>query len=112
MQAAIARASRRLPSNTSSPPSYRKGNPTDQPILYLTLTSPTMWMSAVFMAGLGQSERNLSESLIARQGAKHPCPEIDVEKAIAWGGRLNSFGAIFTAEVIHYTNTALWCFLV
>jgi HAE1 family hydrophobic/amphiphilic exporter-1 len=47
VQAAIARAARNLPTNLPSPPSYRKVNPADQPILYLTLTSPDLPMSAL-----------------------------------------------------------------
>jgi HAE1 family hydrophobic/amphiphilic exporter-1 len=39
VQAAIARAARHLPPDMPSPPSYRKVNPADQPILYLALTS-------------------------------------------------------------------------
>ncbi|HAU39067.1 MAG TPA: ATP-dependent RecD-like DNA helicase [Phycisphaerales bacterium] len=39
---------------------------------------------AIFLAGLDQAEKNLAESLIARQAGKHPCPQIDVEKALAW----------------------------
>jgi exodeoxyribonuclease V alpha subunit len=39
---------------------------------------------AVFLAGLDSAERNLADSLIARQAGRHPCPEIDLEKAIAW----------------------------
>ena len=45
VQAAISRAARRLPEDMPTPPSYRKVNPADQPILYLTLTSPTLPMS-------------------------------------------------------------------
>ena len=41
VQAAIARALRKLPVTMTTPPSYRKVNPADQPILWLTLTSPT-----------------------------------------------------------------------
>jgi HAE1 family hydrophobic/amphiphilic exporter-1 len=47
VQAAISRAARRLPEDMPTPPSYRKVNPADQPILYLTLTSPTLPMSAL-----------------------------------------------------------------
>ena len=47
VQAAISRAARRLPEDMPSPPSYRKVNPADQPILYLTLTSPTLPMSTL-----------------------------------------------------------------
>ncbi len=39
VQTALARAVRQLPSAMTTPPSYRKVNPADQPILYLALTS-------------------------------------------------------------------------
>ena len=42
VQAAIARASRRLPRDMPSPPTYQKVNPADQPILFVGLTSPTL----------------------------------------------------------------------
>ncbi len=42
VQAAIARASRQLPQDMPSPPTYQKVNPADQPVLYLVLTSPTL----------------------------------------------------------------------
>ena len=50
VQAAITRAQRNLPTELQSvgtPPYYRKVNPADQPILYLTLTSPNLPMSAL-----------------------------------------------------------------
>jgi hydrophobic/amphiphilic exporter-1 (mainly G- bacteria), HAE1 family len=45
VQSALARAARRMPPEMTVPPSYRKVNPADQPIVYLTLTSPTVPMS-------------------------------------------------------------------
>jgi HAE1 family hydrophobic/amphiphilic exporter-1 len=42
VQAAIARTASRLPSGMPYPPSYRKVNPADMPILYLAFTSPTL----------------------------------------------------------------------
>ena len=39
-------------------------------------------LPAVFLAGLDLAEKNLAESLTARQAGKHSCPEIDIEKAI------------------------------
>jgi hydrophobic/amphiphilic exporter-1 (mainly G- bacteria), HAE1 family len=42
VQAAIARSQKQLPRDMPSPPSYKKVNPADQPILYLALTSPTL----------------------------------------------------------------------
>jgi len=45
VQAAIGRATRQLPSQMPSPPSYQKVNPADSPILFLALTAPTLPMS-------------------------------------------------------------------
>ncbi len=42
VQAAIATATRQLPPDMPTPPSYQKVNPADQPFLYLALTSPTL----------------------------------------------------------------------
>jgi HAE1 family hydrophobic/amphiphilic exporter-1 len=47
VQSMIARASGQLPNDMPSPPSYRKVNPADQPILYLALSSPTLPLSQV-----------------------------------------------------------------
>src|SRR6185437_9558539 len=47
VQAAIARASGSLPSNMPSPPSYYKSNPASNPVIYLTLSSPTMAPAAL-----------------------------------------------------------------
>ena len=47
MQAAISKAARQLPQDMPSPPSYRKVNPADQPVLYLALSSPTLPLSEV-----------------------------------------------------------------
>jgi HAE1 family hydrophobic/amphiphilic exporter-1 len=42
VQAALLRAQRRLPIEMTIPPSYRKVNPADAPVLFMTLTSPSM----------------------------------------------------------------------
>ena len=47
VQTAIAAAMPLLPSTLTAPPSFRKQNPADQPILMLNLTSNSMAMSAV-----------------------------------------------------------------
>lgn len=47
IQAAIAAAARNLPSTMPSPPTYRKVNPADQPILYLAMSSSTLPLSQV-----------------------------------------------------------------
>ncbi|AFY32749.1 efflux RND transporter permease subunit [Calothrix sp. PCC 7507] len=47
VQAAIAKAARQLPANMPNPPSYRKVNPADQPILYISLNSSILPLSTV-----------------------------------------------------------------
>ena len=47
VQSMIAKAGRDLPQNMPYPPSYQKVNPADSPILYLSLSSPTMRLSDV-----------------------------------------------------------------
>ena len=42
VQAAISSAARQLPNDLPTPPSYRKVNPADAPIFYLSLTSDTL----------------------------------------------------------------------
>lgn len=51
VQAAISVASRSLPKDMTSQPTYRKVNPAESPILYLALTSSTVPLSEVNMYG-------------------------------------------------------------
>ncbi|MGE5547921.1 MAG: efflux RND transporter permease subunit [Solirubrobacterales bacterium] len=45
VQAAIARAQRRLPTEMTTPPSFRKVNPADSPVVLMALNSPTVPLS-------------------------------------------------------------------
>ncbi|MFH1146320.1 MAG: multidrug efflux RND transporter permease subunit [Pseudomonadota bacterium] len=47
VQTAISKAQRLLPPDMPAPPSFRKVNPADEPVLYLALSSPTLPLSAV-----------------------------------------------------------------
>src|SRR5512142_202688 len=47
VQAAIAAVQRRLPTDMPAPPSLRKTNPADQPVLFLALSSSTLPLSTV-----------------------------------------------------------------
>jgi hydrophobic/amphiphilic exporter-1 (mainly G- bacteria), HAE1 family len=47
VQSAISLAQRQLPPGMPTPPSFRKVNPADQPILFLALSSPTLPLSTV-----------------------------------------------------------------
>jgi HAE1 family hydrophobic/amphiphilic exporter-1 len=58
VQAAISSAMRRLPKTMLNPPTFRKVNPADSPILYLALTSKTLPLTVV---------DQYAETLLARQ---------------------------------------------
>ena len=58
VQSAISKASRQLPPNMPTPPTYQKVNPADSPILFLAMSSPTLPMSDV---------DNYAENLLAQQ---------------------------------------------
>ena len=45
VQAALLRAQRSLPQDLTVPPSYRKVNPADAPVLFMALTSPSLKLS-------------------------------------------------------------------
>src|SRR5438552_10834836 len=47
VQTALTVAARKLPVEMTTPPSFRKVNPADYPILYMNLNSPTLPLSAV-----------------------------------------------------------------
>ena len=47
VQAAIAKATRQLPTDMPTPPSYSKVNPADQPVLYIVLSSSILRLSEV-----------------------------------------------------------------
>jgi HAE1 family hydrophobic/amphiphilic exporter-1 len=58
VQSAISAAQRKLPDAMTTPPTLRKVNPADSPILYLTLSSPTLKLSDV---------NRYAETLLARR---------------------------------------------
>jgi HAE1 family hydrophobic/amphiphilic exporter-1 len=45
VQAALFRAQRTLPAEMTTPPSYRKVNPADAPVLIVSLRSPSISLS-------------------------------------------------------------------
>ncbi len=58
VQSAMAAAARQLPQDMPTPPSYRKVNPADSPIFYLSLRSPTLPLSEL---------NEYAETLLAQQ---------------------------------------------
>ena len=70
VQAALLRASRQLPVEMTNPPSYRKVNPADAPIIFVALTSPSMPLSEL---------NELGESLIVPSLSTIPgVAEVDI----------------------------------
>ncbi len=70
VQAALLRAQRSLPQEMTSPPAYRKVNPGDAPIIWVSLTSPSMPLSDL---------NDLAENLIAPTLSTLPgVAEIDI----------------------------------
>lgn len=51
VEAAISRATPRLPSDLPDPPTYKKVNPSDSPIMYIALTSDTMTLADLYTWG-------------------------------------------------------------
>ncbi len=47
VQAALLRAQRALPQDMTQPPSYRKVNPADAPVLLVAMTSPSLSLTAM-----------------------------------------------------------------
>ena len=58
VNAAISRAAKQLPPNMPAPPSYRKVNPADAPVLFIAMSSPTLPLSTV---------DNYAENLLAQE---------------------------------------------
>lgn len=51
VEAAITRATSKLPTNLPDPPTYKKVNPADSPIMYIALTSDTMTLADLYTWG-------------------------------------------------------------
>lgn len=64
VQAALLRAQRSLPVDLTSPPSYFKVNPADAPVLFLSLTSPSLSLSEL----TSYAEHLISPSLSTLDG--------------------------------------------
>lgn len=94
VQAAISRAHQNLP-DLDAPPSYSKINPTDQPVVWITLTSDTMRMSDVYDVANNILSDNISmiegvgEVLIYGSSEYAVRVQLDPEKLGALGVGIN-----------------------
>jgi HAE1 family hydrophobic/amphiphilic exporter-1 len=57
VQSALSSAARQLPDGMPAPPSFRKANPADIPILYISLSSPTLPLTELDKYGQTMSQR-------------------------------------------------------
>src|SRR5436189_4149163 len=64
VQAAIAAVQRRLPTDMPAPPSFRKTNPADQPVLFLALSAASLPLSVVDE----YAEQNLAQRISTVDG--------------------------------------------
>src|SRR5947209_8642073 len=82
VQAMIAKTLSQLPPEMPSPPSYQKVNPADQPIIYLSLNSPTMKLSDVDE----YAETNVAQriSMISGVAQGHVFDGVENDKTATW----------------------------
>ena len=76
MQTALTVAARRLPVEMTTPPFFRKVNPGDFPVLFISLNSPTLPMSTVDEYGQTVLAQQISQIARRRAGAGLWRPEI------------------------------------
>jgi HAE1 family hydrophobic/amphiphilic exporter-1 len=108
VQAMIAAAGGQLPPNMPSPPTFRKVNPADQPILYFALTSPTLPLSELNRYGQDLVAQRISTipgvAQVAVFGAQKYAARIEVDpRALASRG----IGLDELAEAIRQANSNL-----
>ncbi|MFN3076389.1 MAG: efflux RND transporter permease subunit, partial [Alphaproteobacteria bacterium] len=82
VQAAINAAGSELPADLPSPPTYRKVNPADSPILILAVTSDSLPASAVYDAADGILAQRISQvegvAQVTLSGAEKPAVRVQV----------------------------------
>ena len=122
VQSAITAAGRRLPTNLTAPPSYRKFNPADPPVLILAVTSDTMPLTEVDDYAENILSQQISQirgvSFVAIGGQKKPAirVQVDPEKLASRGLTLEDvrgvLGTITAAAAKGTINGALQSFTV
>jgi hydrophobe/amphiphile efflux-1 (HAE1) family protein len=87
VQAAINAAAPDLPTGLPNPPSYRKLNPADAPVLILALTSETVTAGAIYDAADSLLAPRIAQvpgtAQVSLAGAEQPAIRIDVDPAAA-----------------------------
>jgi HAE1 family hydrophobic/amphiphilic exporter-1 len=109
VQAAISAAGRQLPANLPAPPTYRKVNPADSPILVLAAHSDTMPITAVDDLADTEAAQQISQvngvAQVVIGGEQKPAVRIQVDPA-----KLQAHGLAFedvrTTVALATTNAA------
>jgi HAE1 family hydrophobic/amphiphilic exporter-1 len=113
VQAAIASALNELPSDML-PPRYRKQNPADSPILYLSLTSKTLPLSQVnefaetFMAQRISTVAGVSQVDVFGQQKYAVRIQLDPNALAARGIGIDEVAAAVSAGNVNLPNGVLW----
>ncbi|WP_027583690.1 efflux RND transporter permease subunit [Bradyrhizobium sp. Ai1a-2] len=106
VQAAINAASGQLPKNLPSPPTYRKVNPADSPIMLLSATSETLPLTEVSDAVDAQLAQQISQIsgvaqvIIGGQQKPSVRVQIDPGKLVAKGLSLEDVRAAITSATV------------
>jgi hydrophobe/amphiphile efflux-1 (HAE1) family protein len=93
VQAAINAAAGQLPKNMPAPPTYKKNNPADPPVMILALTSRTLPLTAVQKYADNIVAQQLSQiegvALVLTNGALKPAVRIEANPTALAGRRLS-----------------------
>jgi HAE1 family hydrophobic/amphiphilic exporter-1 len=106
VQAAINAAGGQLPKNLPSPPTYRKVNPADSPILLLSATSDTLPLTTVSDAVDAQLAQQISQisgvAQVTIGGQQKPAVrvQIDPAKLVAKGLQLEDVRAVIAITTV------------
>ncbi|WP_375411080.1 multidrug efflux RND transporter permease subunit [uncultured Bradyrhizobium sp.] len=106
VQAAINAAGGQLPKNLPSPPTYRKVNPADSPILLLSATSDTLPLTTVSDAVDAQLAQQISQisgvAQVSIGGQQKPAVRIQIDpaKLVAKGLQLEDVRAVVATTTV------------
>ena len=113
VQAAVNASTGQLPTNLPSPPSIRKANPADQPVLILSMRSDTLPISTVSDYADNIVAQQVSRidgvGLVNMFAARKPAirVQIDPRKAAALGLQLDQIRAALAANTVNFPKGQL-----
>ena len=113
VQAMIARTTRQLPPSMPSPPSLRKTNPTDQPVIQIALQSNTLPLSTIdeYAQSLGQRISMVTGvAQVTLTGSQKAAVRVDVDpsKLAAHGIGLDEVANAITASNVNLPTGTMY----